>query len=504
MMVSMVVAKDDEVSYGRRLTQIAAERPDDVDLVFVERSGTEVPLSWLELETRANQIARGLQSAGVGKDDIVALALANCPEHVLVTLAIWKLGATLLPLRHDLPTWEMDRMLALAHPRALVSDTHGATCAVLTRGDLAATRAHRGDPLDDAISDCVNLIASSGSTGLPKLIVTPERGVVGENPEQAHQQGSNDITALVVSPMYHVNGFAFVAPTLIEGGRVYVMERFDAALAVGLIERHQITFTAMVPIMLQRIARLDDVTPAKLASLKRVIYGGAKIPEWVVDRWLELIEPRVFTPVYGSSERFGFTMMTGEEWAEHRGSVGRAGDVELSIRDEHGTELPTGEIGEIFMRQLEPRRMFRYIGVPNPEPTVDGFYTLGDMGRVDAGGYLYIADRRKDMIITGGANVFPAEVEAALSEHPDVVDQVVVGVLDDEWGQRVHAIVQLVDQDRGPTTAELRAFCKDRLAGYKVPKTFEIIERIPRTEAGKLNRGDLGEARRTPSTHEGS
>jgi bile acid-coenzyme A ligase len=495
----MVVEQAREVSYGRRLTEIATQRPNDVDLIMVDRLGNERPLSWLELETRANQIARALQSVGVGKDDIVALALPNCPEHVLVTLAIWKLGATLLPLRHDLPPWEMDRMLAMARPGALVSDTHSATCAVLTRANLDATGNLDSEPLDDAISDCVNLIASSGSTGLPKLIVTPERGVVGENPEQAHQQGTNDVTALVVSPMYHVNGFAFVAPTLIEGGRVYVMERFDAALAVELIERHQITFTAMVPIMLQRIARLDDVTPKKLASLQRVIYGGAKIPEWVVDRWLELIEPHVFTPVYGSSERLGFTMMSGAEWADHRGSVGRAGDVELSIRDEDGHALPVGEIGEIFMRQLEPRRIFRYIGVPNPEPTPDGFYTLGDMGRLDSDGYLYIADRRKDMIITGGANVFPAEVEAALSEHPNVVDQVVVGVHDDEWGQRVHAIVQATDPDHPPTTQELKAFCKDRLAAYKVPKTYEIIDRIPRTEAGKLNRGDLGQERRQPA-----
>ncbi len=133
--------------------------------------------------------------------------------------------------------------------------------------------------------------------------------------------------------------------------------------------------------------------------------------------------------------------------------------------------------------------------MPTPEPTADGFYTIGDVGWLDADGYLYVTDRRKDMIVSGGANVFPAEVENALSEHPAVVDQVVVGVPDDEWGQRVHAILQVADPAHPPTDDELRAFCKERLASYKVPKTFEIVERVPRTEAGKLNRTTLGTER---------
>jgi bile acid-coenzyme A ligase len=483
------------VSYGLRLTQLAAERPDDVDLIMVDRGGVETGVTWRELETRANQIGRALEAVGVGKDDIVCLALPSCVDHVLVTLAIWKLGATLLPLRHDLPDWEMERMLTLAKPKALVSDDHHATCPVFTRVDLVSTRALSPDPLPDAVSECVNLVASSGSTGLPKLIGTPAPGVVASDPQQMAMKGSASMTALVVSPLYHVNGFAFASPTLLEGGRAIVMERFDAALAVGLIERHQVTFTVMVPTMLQRIARLDDVTPAKLSTITRVIYGGAKVPDWVVDRWLELIPPSAFTFVYGSSERLGFTMMTGAEWADHRGATGTAQDVDLSIRDDDGVELPIGEVGEVYMRPTTPRRIFEYIGVPRPEPTVDGFYTFGDVGRLDEDGYLYIVDRRKDLIITGGANVFPAEVEIALSEHPSVVDQVVVGVPDEEWGQRVHAILQVADPAQPPTAEELRAYCKHRLAGYKVPKTFEIIDRVPRTEAGKLNRVDLGIAR---------
>lgn len=483
------------VSYGRALTEIATERPDDADLIVVGRDGTERPVTWRELEAQANQVARALQSHGVDTDDIVALALPTCVEHIVVTTAIWKLGATLLPLRHDLPDWEMHRMLTMAGPKVLVSDTHVAGCPVLRRDDLAATATLPADPLPDRISRCINLVASSGSTGLPKLIVTPSAGVVASDPQQRTIRGDGGVTALVVSPLYHVNGFAYAAPTLFEGGRAIVMERFDAELAVDLIERHRVTFTVMVPTMLQRIARLPGLRPERFASLNRLIYGGAKVPEWVVDRWLELIPPQVFTFIYGASERVGFTMMSGEEWPSHRGSTGRPSDVEISIRDPAGNPLPAGEVGEVHMRPLVERRMFEYIGVPTPPPTPDGFYSFGDLGWLDRDGYLYIADRRKDLIITGGANVFPAEVETALSEHPAVVDQVVVGVPDDEWGHRVHALLQVADSAHPPTPEELKAFCRDRLAAYKVPKTWEIVERVPRTEAGKLNRTDLGQAR---------
>ena len=484
-----------DISYGRRLTEIATERPHEVDLVMVANDGTEHGTSWRELESRANQIARELQALGADEASIVALALPSCLEHILTTLAIWKLGATLLPVRHDLPPWEFERLLKMAEPRLLVADAGElkAGCPVLSRADLAATTRHSIEPLPDHVSECVNLIASSGSTGRPKLIVVPARGVVGGDAQTGRTRGDAGATVLVASPLYHVNGFSFAAPTLLEGGRAIVMEKFDAALAVDLIERHNVTLTVMVPTMLQRIARLDGLTPDRFRSIQRVVYGGAKVPEWVVDRWLELVEPTAFVLVYGSSERVGTAMMTGAEWPEHRGSTGRPRDVELSIRDRDGTPVPQGTVGEIHMRPLEPRVMFRYIGADTPEPTQDGFYTLGDLGSVDEAGYLYVADRRSDMIITGGANVFPAEVEAALSEHPGIVDQVVVAVPDAEWGHRVHAIVQPASAAQPPSIDELRTFCRERLAAYKVPKSFEIVPLLPRSEAGKLNRNALGE-----------
>jgi bile acid-coenzyme A ligase len=477
-------------SYGRRLTEIAAARPDDVDLVIVARDGTETGVSNARLEQRANQFATYFEDRGVGKGSVVAVALPTCDDHVFATLAIWKLGATLLPLRHDQPQWELDRLLGIANAVLLVSDTHTAPCPVFSRADLATSESLPSETRPDRVSEILYLGASSGSTGNPKLIVCPYPGVIASDPFAVQWVSKRRLTT---SPLYHVNGFIYTAPQLLEGSQVVVMERFDAALAVDLIERHQITMLVMVPTMLQRIAQLPDLDPKRFRSIERMVIGGAKTPEWVIDVWLTLVPPKALEFVYGSTERLGVVLMNGTEWAEHRGSAGRPADVELSIRDAEGNQVPAGEVGEVFMKPHDPSRpLFSYVGAVTPEPTEDGFRTISDLGWIDEAGYLFIADRRTDMIITGGANVFPAEVEAALSEHPGVADQVVVPVPDAEWGHRVHAIVQPADPANPPTAEELREFCKSRLTVYKAPRTFEFVDAIPRTEAGKLNRTALG------------
>jgi len=246
---------------------------------------------------------------------------------------------------------------------------------------------------------------------------------------------------------------------------------------------------------LMRVARLEDVRSRDFSSLERIVYGGASIAEWVPRAWFELISPERFCFSYGGSEGHGLVMCTGDQWLQHPGTVGLPLDGEVKILDEDGKELPTGEIGEIFIRSFEERPRFQYIGVPTPEGTPDGFGSFGDLGYVDADGFVYIADRRRDMIVSGGANVYPAEVEAVITEHPGVLDVVVVGLPDPEWGHRVHAIIQPTDPDDAPDADELRAHCKARLAAYKVPKEFEIVERIPRSAAGKVNRSGLVEER---------
>jgi bile acid-coenzyme A ligase len=199
---------------------------------------------------------------------------------------------------------------------------------------------------------------------------------------------------------------------------------------------------------------------------------------------------------YGSTENHGLSRISGSEWLAHPGSVGRPHNSEFKILDEAGNELPPGEIGEIFGRPLGATALgFQYVGA-TARSTADGFASVGDLGWKDEDGYLYIADRRVDMVISGGANVFPAEVESALLEHSGVADAAVIGLPDPEWGQRLHALWQARDPAAPPSGEELLAHCRARLVAYKVPRSFERVDSLPRSEAGKLNRQALVDARR--------
>ncbi|MEJ7583093.1 MAG: AMP-binding protein [Acidimicrobiales bacterium] len=296
---------------------------------------------------------------------------------------------------------------------------------------------------------------------------------------------------LAPAPLYHTNGFASVL-NLVGGDTVVLMERFDAALVLDLIERHRVsTFTA-TSTMLQRIAAVDGIDSRDLSSIRTVLQGAAVTAPSLVHRWLELVGPERFLMDYGMTEGLGLSLIRGDEWLAHPGSVGRGvRDTEIRVLGPDGAEMPAGEVGEIFLRSPAGQG-YTYLGAVADLPiTADGFATAGDLGSLDGDGFLSIADRRVDMIITGGANVYPAEVENALGDHPAVGDVVVIGLADPEWGRRVHAIVAPADASAPPAPADIVAFAKERLAPYKVPKTVEVVERIPRSEATKVSRRAL-------------
>jgi len=485
----------EQISYGRQVTRLAERYADEVALTLARTDGTESTATWKELDRRSTQVAHLFVERGVVEGDLVVVALPNSVEHVVAAFAAWKAGASVLPMRHDLPPWERDRLLKLASARAVVADWDDAPAGTISTTELARTETASTEPLPDVNPKWSRVVASSGSTGNPKLIATPTPGVVASTPFETVSGAADRQTVLGASPLYHTNGWQGGPGAMLDGHRSVLMEKFDAARAVDLIERHRVNLSIMVPTMLMRIARLPDVRERDFSSIQRIIYGGASIPEWVVRVWFDLIGPEKFLFSYGSSEGLGLVLGTGDQWLDHPGSTGVPATCDLKIVDEDGNEVPPGTVGEIYMRPHEPGPPFVYVGAEMPPPTPDGFQSIGDMGWVDDDGFLYIADRRRDMIITGGANVFPAEVEAALSEHPAVADQVVVGLPDDEWGHRVHAIVEPVAGAELPTEDELRAHCKERLASYKVPKSFEFIDQLPRTSAGKINRGALAEER---------
>ncbi len=484
------------VSFGRRVSSLAEEHPGDVAFVVAALNGDERSVTWAELDRRSNQVARLLVERAAGQGQIVVDALPNSPEHLIVAVAAWKAGACVLPLRWDLPLWERQRLLEVAAPAAVVAAWDDDAADAIGPTDLDTTEHYDAGALPDALPRPAIAIASAGSTGAPKLIVSPESGAYDPAPlrYQTALQDAGTTVHLVPGPLYHTNGFRISQAALMNDELFILLERFDAALAADVIERHRVTSVVVVPTMLHRIARLPDIDRRDLSSVRQVVQGGAPCPPWLVARWIELVGAERFYVTYGSSERVGLTMIRGDEWLKRPGSVGRGVATDIRVVDEERRPVPSNEVGEIYMRTTERGApSYEYRGAPAARTTDDGFTSIGDLGWLDEDGYLYIADRRSDLIISGGANVYPAEVEAALLEHPAVADAAVVGLPDDEWGRRVHAVVEAADPATPPTVEQLAAHCAQRLAAYKRPKSFDVVDRLPRSEAGKLNRTALAE-----------
>ncbi len=306
---------------------------------------------------------------------------------------------------------------------------------------------------------------------------------------------------LVPGPLYHTVGFS-ATNHLLAGDSVVLLEKFDAHRVVELIESRRVNGMTGATVILQRIARLDDIEARDLSSLLWVQQGAASLPHWLARRWIELVGAGALFHELRHERRSWTVCHPRRRVVGAPGSVGRPWrSTSLRIVGPAGERMAPGEVGEIHMRS-PGGSAFSYLGDASAPPrTEDGFGTVGDLGWVDEDGFLYIADRQADLIITGGANVYPAEVEAALGEHPLVGDVVVIGLRDPEWGRRVHALVVPADDDDSSmlTAEDVVAFAKHRLAAYKVPKSVEFVPSIPRSEATKVNRGALVIEREGPT-----
>ncbi|HWE70492.1 MAG TPA: AMP-binding protein, partial [Acidimicrobiales bacterium] len=395
---------------------MAEPRRDEVAIIFVTEDGTERLVTWGEVDDRSTQLGRVLAAEGLVAGDSLAIALKNSPEHLFACFAGWKVGATVVPMRWDLPDWELNRLLRVLKPAVVVGPEQLEW--------MARSRSESTEPLPEATAPHGWGMCSSGSTGSPKIILQKDPAVflstmaVTSTVVESFGPLPKPQLVLVPAPLYHANGFTAVR-NLMSGDPIVLLERFNAALIVDLIEAHRITgFIAATP-MLQRLAQLPDIGERDLSSLTWVQQGAASLPIWLGQFWIDLVGPERFYLSYGSSENAGLVVCRGDQWLDHPGTLGLGfTDTEVRIIGEGGETLPTGEIGGIYLRRPEgPAAMYVGADVAPMEATADGFVTVGDMGWLDDDGYLFMADRRVDMIVTGGANVFPAEVEAALSEH---------------------------------------------------------------------------------------
>ena len=476
------------VSYGSALTLHAEERPDAIALVH-----DGVPTTFAALEAGSNRRARAFEKRGVVEGDFVTIALPNGVEFLESLFACWKLGATPQPVSARLPQGERDSIIELVDPRLVlgVDPALHPGRTVLAEGFDASDE--DAGALPDRTSAYRMAICSGGSTGRPKVVVdhipgeTDPRGVF-------HGRGPGS-SILVPGPLYHSGPLINCLSVMLTGGKVVLMTRFDAKRSLELIAEERLELAIFVPTMMLRIWKLspEERAEADLSSLHRVVSSSASLPDWLQREWIDWIGPERVWEAYGGSERIGGTIISGTEWLEKPGSVGRATEGrKLRILDPEGGEVAVGEIGDVyFMPPGGPGSTYHYLGA-EPRRTDDGWETLGDMGYVDEDGYLFLVDRRTDLIISGGANIFPAEVEGAVESHPSVRSCAVIGLPDEDLGATVHAIVDVTSPVE---ESALRAHLEDRLVRYKVPRTFEFVDEPLKDDAGKVRRRALRDAR---------
>jgi bile acid-coenzyme A ligase len=474
-----------KISYGLRITHLAESDPDRIAVVC----GDEM-LTRGELERRANRMARAFTERGVRAGRLVTIGLPNGLDFAIAAVATWKCGAIPNPISPRLPAAERAGILELADPVLVIGVGELEHRFPTLPNDFVPDSALADTPLPDVPSPHERAIASGGSTGRPKLILLRMPAVY--DPDVPATLLAPKGCVLVPGPLHHAAPFGSLTQGLLAGEEVVLLRRFDASLCLELIERHRVDLILLVPTMMHRIWRLPEAErlARDVSSLRMVLTGSAPCPAWLMRRFIEWLGPDIMHEVYGGTERIGGTFITGREWLLHPGSVGRpTRATKIRILDpETGDDLPTGEVGEVYMLPVGGQgSTYRYLGAA-ARATAEGWESVGDMGHLDEDGYLYLADRRSDMILSGGRNIYPAQVEAAIEEHPAVASSAVIGLPDEEMGQTVHAILQTtlpVDD------AELHAFLADRIVHYAIPRSFERVDQPLRDEAGKLRRWAL-------------
>ncbi|MCR3721263.1 MULTISPECIES: AMP-binding protein [Prauserella salsuginis group] len=463
--------------------------------VAVRCGGDE--LTWAELHRASNRVAHGLRRCGVSIGRIVTLALPGGVDMIVSAFACYKVGAIPQPLSTTLTERERDEILALAEPAAVVVDTERSGVPGATTVDRLRELGATDEDLPTVVAPSWKAPTSGGSTGRPKIILSGKPAtyrafdaeVWGIRPEDR---------LLVPAPLHHNAPFGTAMAGLFTGATVTLMRKFDPAGTLEEVSRHAISWLYLVPTMMRRIHALPDDVKQRcdLSGLRSVWHVAEPCPPWLKRAWIDWLGADVIWELYGGTEAQAGCTVNGREWLAHPGTVGRTTWGEIKIVDVDGAEVTTPRTpGEIYLRPApESPEPYRYIGAEAKE--LDGWESLGDVGEFDEDGYLYLHDRLSDMIIAGGVNIYPAEVENALVEHPAVLSSAVIGLPDPDTGNRVHAIVETPDGD-AVSAAEIAAHAGARLAPHKRPKSIEIVHEPLRDDTGKMRRSALRAERLT-------
>jgi long-chain acyl-CoA synthetase len=479
--------RGDELRVADVVREAASARGNHVAIRHRDRE-----LTYAELDARSNRLAQALRAAGVGKDSRVAHLDRTAPEIVELLFATSKIGAVTVPLNWRLAPAELAAVVADAQPDVLIAGEAYADVAapnVVVAGPEYERWLAAHEPVDPGgrgeSNDTVLQLYTSGTTGVPKGVLTTNRNLAAAAESSPLWEFDADTISMTPLPMFHIGGIGWAFLGLWNAATTVLISEFVPEDVLDVLERQRVTNTIFVPTMLQLLCAVPGADERDYSALRSIAYGASPITTPVLKDALRTFRCSLYG-VYGLTESTGGVMQLDPADHAHERLLRSAGRpfpwVELKIVD-----------GEVWLRA--PNVTPGYFNRPEETAaalTDDGWLKTGDGGYLDDDGYLFLTDRIKDMIVSGGENVYPVEVEEALAQHPDVAEVAVIGVPDERWGETVKALV-VARAGRSPTADELVAFARERLAGYKLPRTVEFVDDLPRTPSGKVLKRELRE-----------
>ena len=500
------------------ITEQARATPDKHAFIM-GASGEAV--TFAELDAKANQIAQLLRASGIQTGQHIAMMLKNCREFIEVVFGCSRAGVVFTPISTHLKKEETAYIINNCNARLFIASASLADVATeaaehapellrkfIVGGETAGFEdwqsAVASQPSVE-ISDQslgVPMLYSSGTTGKPKGIFRAPQNTDLDAPHPLKLVGAyygfSDTTVyLSPAPLYHSAPLFYNTLNMTGGGTSIIMDRFDPEQALALIERYEVTHSQWVPSMFIRMLKLPEGIRERydVSSMQRAIHAAAPCPIDIKRQMINWWGP-VICEYYSSTEGVGFTLIDSEDWLAHPGSVGRPLTGVPKILDDEMKVLPPGEVGQIYFDEIGRFEYFDEPGKTDEAFDTRGWGTVGDMGYLVADGYLYLTDRKNFMIITGGVNVYPAEIEGLLVTHPQIADAAVFGIPNEEYGEEVKAVVQLLDHGEAgdALSGDLILWMKERLSSVKVPKSVDFMEQLPRMDNGKLYKRHLMDA----------
>lgn len=504
-----------QLVFGEVLARQARKFPNAEALVFRDRRYT-----YSQLNERVNRLANGLKGLRIKKGDKVAVLFTNSTEIVESYYAVFKIGAVAVPLNFRLVPAELSYQLNHCDAKALIFGEAFKDTVASMRPDLSNVK-HYICAGDKGVKGAINyeellqkhsaeeplvfvsdddpafIMYTAGTTGRPKgAVITHKNYLVGAGigvniemmrPEaESFQLTFGPHRTLIAIPISHAAGTSLLIGSVFIGGTAVITDNLAIDNLLRLMQDEKITVTLLVPVLWIWILEHPNLKNFDLSSLRTATYGGAVMPLEIKKRLMETLPNVRFAEAFGQTEASGTCLAKHEDLLKKHGSVGRPRlDVEVRIVDENDNDVPVGEVGEIIYRG--PIVMKEYY--KNPEATEQafrgGWFNSGDLVRQDKDGYIYVVGRKKDMIISGGHNIYPEEIEHVLYTNPKILEAAVIGVPDREWGESVKAVV-VPQPGETLTEAEVINFCKQNLASYKKPKSVEFVDQLPKNTAGKV------------------